>query len=103
VLRPGGYLALDTPNGPVCRLHTPDFINHDHKIEYSEAELSAKLRAAGLEIVAIKGLKLPRSPAVARVVSMRSRSRANWGVFAEADDCYLLALPLPEAFMRASA
>jgi SAM-dependent methyltransferase len=90
VLRPGGHLALDTPNGPVCRMHTPDFINHDHKIEYSDDDFSPKLLGAGLEIIEVKGLNYlghPRTDAGFDPVEVAR----NWGVFAEAGDCYLLA------------
>ncbi len=90
VLRPGGHLALDTPNGPVCRMHTPDFINHDHKIEYSEAQFTAKLRAAGLDILEVKGLNYLGHPRAEGGFDPIEVAR-NWGVFAEADDCYLLA------------
>jgi len=30
ILRPGGYLALDTPNARVCRVQQPGFIDPDH-------------------------------------------------------------------------
>ena len=35
VLKPGGYMAIDTPNGTVCRLQQPGFIDPDHKVEYT--------------------------------------------------------------------
>ena len=43
-LRPGGYFALDTPNGRLTRLQQADFIDPDHKIEYTFEQLFAKLR-----------------------------------------------------------
>jgi SAM-dependent methyltransferase len=90
VLRPGGYLALDTPNGPVCRLHSPDFINHDHKVEYSEPEFTAKLRAAGFEVLEVKGLNYLGHPCAEGGFDLREVAQ-NWGMFAAAGDCYLLA------------
>ena len=39
ILRPGGYMAIDTPNGRVCRLQQPAFIDPDHKVEYTLDEL----------------------------------------------------------------
>lgn len=90
VLRPGGYLALDTPNGPVCRLLDPAFINHDHKIEYSAGELSAKVRAAGLAVIEVKGLNYLGHSQTDGGFDSTEVAR-NWGVFAEACDCFLLA------------
>jgi len=90
VLRPGGHLALDTPNGPVCRMHTPELINPDHEIEYSHAELSAKLRAAGFEILAAKGLNYIGGEAATTGFSEHTTAR-NSGVFDAIEDCYVLA------------
>ncbi len=56
VLRPGGYLGLDTPNARVTRLQQPGFIDPDHEHEYTDAEMRAKLTSAGLEIVSAVGL-----------------------------------------------
>jgi SAM-dependent methyltransferase len=51
VLEPGGWLAVDTPNDTVCRLHRPDYINDDHKVEYTHEQFTAKLEKAGFDIV----------------------------------------------------
>jgi SAM-dependent methyltransferase len=56
VLRPGGYLGLDTPNATVCRLQQAEFIDPDHDYEYTHAEMVEKLGAAGFEILEAKGL-----------------------------------------------
>ena len=56
VLRPGGHLALDTPNATVCRLQQAEFIDPDHEHEYTHGEMSDKLRANGFEILEAKGL-----------------------------------------------
>ena len=56
VLRPGGYLGLDTPNARVTRLQQAEFIDPDHEHEYTDAEMRAKLTAAGFEVVGAWGL-----------------------------------------------
>ena len=43
VLRPGGYLGLDTPNARVTRLQQAEFIDPDHEHEYTDAEMQGKL------------------------------------------------------------
>src|SRR5438128_9680481 len=56
VLRRGGYFAFDTPNARITRLQQDAFIDPDHDVEYTAAELDAKLGNAGFEIVERKGL-----------------------------------------------
>ena len=56
VLRPGGYLAIDTPNGRMTRLQQDEMIDPDHKIEYTWAQLSQLILSAGFEISWAKGL-----------------------------------------------
>lgn len=90
VLRPGGWFALDTPNAAVCRLQMAEWIDPDHKYEYSHPELSAKLSAAGFEIVEAKGLNYIGWPAAEGRFSMQETASHN-GLFAEVEDCYLLA------------
>lgn len=90
VLRPGGWFALDTPNAAVCRLQMAEWIDPDHKYEYSHPELSAKLSAAGFQIVEAKGLNYIGWPASEGRFSMQETARHN-GLFAEIEDCYLLA------------
>jgi len=91
VLEPGGLLCLDTPNGRVCRLHVGESLIHpDHKIEYTHEQLSAKVEAAGFEIVEPKGLNLLSSSLRAGVFSEDEMLR-NVGVFGAPADCYLLA------------
>lgn len=54
VLAPGGYFAVDTPNGAVSGIQArelgTDFINPDHKVEYTHDELRLLLEDAGLVI-----------------------------------------------------
>jgi predicted SAM-dependent methyltransferase len=90
VLRPGGWFAVDTPNGPVCRLHQPEFINPDHQVEYSHAEFTARLVGAGLEIVGAWGLDWV-GESVRTGAFSEDELRENVGVFHEIEECYLLA------------
>jgi len=90
ILRPGGWFAFDTPNGPVCRMQQADFINPDHKVEYSHQELAAKVTASGLELVAAWGLNYLGHPA-ATVGFDPLEVAGNSGMYFEAGDCYLLA------------
>lgn len=90
VLKPGGYLCLDTPNGRVCRMQMQRFINDDHKIEYTHAQLSAKIRKAGFVIEFGGGLNYAGDAAVHGKFDRDAMTR-NFGVFHDADNCYLLA------------
>lgn len=58
VLRPGGYLAIDTPNGRLCRLQQDSFIDPDHKVEYTLDQLRAKVTGAGFAVLTERGLEL---------------------------------------------
>jgi SAM-dependent methyltransferase len=91
VLAPGGWFALDTPNGPVWRLRSAELMNDDHQIEYSAEALSAKLVAGGFEVVESKGLNLMQHGVAAGTFD-ESEASAHPGVFAAADDCLLLAM-----------
>ncbi|HYH49580.1 MAG TPA: methyltransferase domain-containing protein [Acidimicrobiia bacterium] len=90
VLRIGGYLALDTPNAAVCRMQQPGFIDPDHEIEYTAAEMNDKLEKAGFRILEAKGLNYVGGSR-ARGVFAVEEAVANAGIFAKAKDCYLLA------------
>ena len=91
VLRPGGVFAVDTPNAAVCRVQSPEFIDPDHKIEYTADHLLAVMRDAGFEIDEVKGLNLARQ-SLATGVFDEGEVAANCGVHAEAASCYLLAV-----------
>jgi SAM-dependent methyltransferase len=91
VLAPGGWLCLDTPNGPAWRVKSNELMNDDHKIEYSGDQLSANVERAGFEVLEIKGLNY-MGEALARGEFDEVEASANPGVFAAADDCLLLAL-----------
>jgi hypothetical protein len=90
VLEPGSWFAVDTPNDTVCRLQSPDFINDDHKVEYSHEEFTAKLEKAGFEIAEAKGLNYLGHPASQGGFDEAQVARNN-GVYGEPQDCYLLA------------
>ena len=91
ILRPGGVFALDTPNAPICRLHSPEFIDPDHEHEYTLDELVVLLEEGGFEVVERKGLNLAtRSRRDGRFDP--AEIAANHGVHADAESCYLLAV-----------
>ena len=90
VLRPGGQLALDTPNARVTRLQQAHFIDPDHKHEYTPEELEDKLARAGFDIVERKGLNLGlRTVETGRFDE--GEVAENVGVFSLPGSCYLLA------------
>lgn len=86
VLAPGGVFALDTPNAAVCRRQQDELIDPDHKVEYTAAELEAKLAAAGFTVDWRGGLNYAGPGPFSA-----ERTARTSGVFAEAEDCYLLA------------
>ncbi|MCP5026023.1 MAG: methyltransferase domain-containing protein [Actinomycetia bacterium] len=93
VLKPGGHLALDTPNGAACRLQLDgtgeSVTNPDHDIEYDHGPLRSKLTAAGFEIDRELGLTyLPRTFAEGRFVPEEIETI---GVFSDIEHCYVLA------------
>jgi SAM-dependent methyltransferase len=90
VLRPGGWFAFDTPNGAVCRLQQDDFIDPDHKVEYTHPQILEKLRRAGLDVVRQHGLNYAgRSIAEARF-DLPETAR-KWGLYHDLESCYILA------------
>jgi SAM-dependent methyltransferase len=91
VLRPGGHLALDTPNARLTRLQQDEMIDPDHTYEYTVAEIEAKVRAAGFEIVERKGLNLGRGSVERGSFEMTEVAR-NVGLFSDVESCYLTAL-----------
>ncbi len=90
VLRPGGHLALDTPNARVTRLQQAEFIDPDHKYEYTHPELHKKLLGAGFEVVEAKGLNHAGPSLDTGHFDVDAISTAR-GLFSEIEDCYLLA------------
>jgi malate/lactate dehydrogenase len=90
VLKPGGHLALDTPNARVTRLQQADFIDPDHEHEYSHAEMIEKLERAGFEVVEAKGLNYAGPSLAAGHFDVDAIASAR-GLFSLIEDCYLLA------------
>ena len=90
VLRPGGTLALDTPNAAVCRLQQDAFIDPDHEVEYTRDQLDEKLVAAGFDVTATYGLVYGGAPVVAGTFSEAEAARHE-GLFADVEHSYLLA------------
>ena len=99
VLKPGGAFALDTPNARICRMQQDEFIDPDHKVEYTAAELEAKLDAAGFAVHEKWGLNFAGSPLAEGRFSAKSTAHHS-GIFAEAEDCYLLAYVCRHADQR---
>jgi predicted SAM-dependent methyltransferase len=93
VLKPGGIMAIDTPNGVVCRLQQEGFIDPDHKVEYTLDELRAKVTAVGFSVLAERGLNWGGS-AVAEGRFDPAALAGNRGIYYDAEGCYLLALLL---------
>lgn len=91
LLAPGGHLALDTPNGRVCRLQQDDFIDPDHELEYTVDQLLAAVDGAGLDTVFLRGLNY-MGRAAARGAFSADEAAGNRGMFGAVEDCYLIAL-----------
>ena len=93
ILKPGAFMAIDTPNARVCRLQPEEYIDPDHKIEYDLDGLRAKVERAGFEVLTERGLNWG-GPAVAEGRFDVEALAGNYGVFHDAESCYLLALLL---------
>lgn len=91
ILEPGGFLAIDTPNGRVCRLQQAAFIDPDHEVEYTLGQLREKVRRAGFHILTERGLNWG-GPAVAVGRFDPVALAGNYGVYYDAESCYLLAM-----------
>ena len=90
VLKPGGVLALDTPNANLTRLQQEAFIDPDHKYEYRHAEMAAMLRGNGFVIERAMGINYG-GESVARGVYDPNELATKRGLFDDIEDCYLLA------------
>ena len=79
VLKPGGVLALDTPNANLTRLQQDAFIDPDHKYEYRHAEMAAMLRGNGFVIERARGstTAASRSPAASSIPPSSPPSAAS--------------------------
>ena len=90
VLRPGGVLALDTPNAALTRLQQEAFIDPDHKYEYRHAELAAMLRGNGFVIERAQGINYG-GDSLRRGTFDPDELATKRGVFDDIEGCYLLA------------
>jgi SAM-dependent methyltransferase len=90
VLKPGAHFALDTPNARLTRLQQDDFIDPDHKHEYTHDELARDLRAAGFEILDAKGINYA-GPITTRAQFSETAVAGNCGLYSAIEDCYILA------------
>ena len=90
VLKPGGVLALDTPNANLTRLQQDAFIDPDHKYEYRHAEMAAMLRGNGFVIERAMGINYG-GDSVARGVFDPTELATKRGLFDDIENCYLLA------------
>jgi SAM-dependent methyltransferase len=91
ILKPGAFMAIDTPNGLVCRLQQASFIDPDHEVEYTLDQLRDKVRRAGFDVLTERGLNWG-GPAVARGEFDPEALAGNYGVYYQAEACYLLAV-----------
>ena len=90
VLRPGGYLGIDTPNARVTRLQQPEFIDPDHEHEYTDTEMRALLSRAGFDVAGAWGLN-HAGPSLAAGRFDADQVATARGMFHRIEDCYLLA------------
>ncbi len=98
ILRPGGWLAVDTPNRAITRLWVDQdrpwktgYVDPDHKYEYTVAELVDKVTAAGFSVVETKGLNLGTEVLESGTFSLENLAK-HPGVYADAASCYALAI-----------
>ncbi len=90
VLRPGGVLALDTPNSTLTRLQQAAFIDPDHKYEYAHTEMAAMLRGTGFVVERAHGISFG-GESVARGVFDPVELATRRGLYDDIESCYLLA------------
>jgi hypothetical protein len=89
ILKSGGFLCIDTPNGVATRLQSNNFIDPDHKIEYSHQELLQKIKKAGFKIIEQKGMNYMPLSFKNRAFDILEVSR-NSGIYDDIEHCYLL-------------
>jgi len=91
ILRPGGHLALDTPNRRVTRLAGEPFSSPDHQVEYTWPELAAMLGDAGFELEWVKGLNYAGEALRAGEFDL-DEVAGNCGLYDEVEDCWAIAV-----------
>jgi SAM-dependent methyltransferase len=90
VLKPGGVLALDTPNSRLTRLQQAAYIDPDHEYEYAHDELEAMLRGNGFAVERAHGISYG-GESVAGGVFDPVELATKRGLYDDLEDCYLLA------------
>jgi SAM-dependent methyltransferase len=90
VLRPGGVLALDTPNRRLTRLQQEAFVDPDHEHEYAHEEMVALLEDTGFVVERAQGINYGGA-SVARGVFDATELATKRGLYDAVTDCYLLA------------
>ena len=94
VLRQGGWLCLDTPNRVVTELQLRglenEFIDPDHEVEYTDAEMRGLFAEHGFEIARSHGLGLMQRSVEADRFDGAELCEAN-GLYDEIELSYLLA------------
>ncbi len=90
ILRPGGHLCIDTPNGESTRLQQTEFIDPDHKVEYSHETLLSKINAAGFIEIQSFGMNYMPNAYDTKKFKIEEPTN-NSGVFSDPERCYILA------------
>jgi SAM-dependent methyltransferase len=94
VLRPGGALALDTPNRAATAIQLRDvpgeFIDPDHEIEYTHAQMLDLFGRFGFTVERQHGLNLVRT-SVEQDRFVEAELAAHPGLYDDIESCYLLA------------
>jgi predicted SAM-dependent methyltransferase len=90
VLRPGGILALDTPNSRLTRLQQDAFVDPDHKYEYAHAEMVALLESSGFLVERAQGINYGGESLAHGTFDVKELATKR-GIYDAIEDCYLLA------------
>ena len=91
ILRPGGYLALDTPNGRLTRMQQDAFIDPDHEVEYTWPQLRDLIVSTGFEVFSAAGLNYGGEAARQGRFDLAELAR-HPGLHHAIEDCYILAV-----------
>lgn len=100
VLRPGGFFCLDTPNGALTRIESPDALTHpEHQKEYRVEELRDKLLRHGFQIA--DELGICAMPGVVATGEWSYREMAIYpGLHDDPESCYLFYIKAQKPFER---